>query len=146
MQPHNGANPAHRVNGGRAWKFVGTGKRDEQTSKPQQSVTQAVSAEITGDDTCTALGMTVRAAAPVLTMCRKLLAAGYDPTLRLECYRGHVLALTVASIGQAARLEVNGDGTGFRPYRRPDAAPPVRNSRPVLVQVPLRPAERGGAP
>jgi hypothetical protein len=90
--------------------------------------------------------MTVRAAAPVLTMCRKLLAAGHDPALRLECYRGHVLALTVASIGQAARLEVNGDGTGFRPYRRPDAAPPVRKSYAIRPRVSPRPAERGGAP
>ena len=38
-----------------------------------------IRATITGFDRCDAEGHTVRAAAPVLAMCRELLAAGYDP-------------------------------------------------------------------
>ena len=40
-----------------------------------------------------------------------------------------MLCLVVRSIGQAAALEINGDGTGFRPRRQPDAAPPMRLKR-----------------
>jgi hypothetical protein len=34
-------------------------------------------------------------------------------------YRGDTLCLRVNSIGRAARLEVNGEGTGFRPRPQP---------------------------
>jgi hypothetical protein len=73
----------------------------------------AIRAELTGNQ-CSALGVTARAAAPVLALCRKLVAAGHDPALPLEAYRGDVLSLRVRSIGEAAGLEINGDGTGFR--------------------------------
>ena len=51
--------------------------------------------------------------------------AGHDPGLSLEAWRNHTLCLRVRSIGEAAGLELNGDGTGFRPIRKPDAAPPI---------------------
>jgi hypothetical protein len=89
-----------------------------------------IRAEIVGDDTCSALGVTVRAYAPVLSLCRKLVEAGHDPRLPLHAYRGGVLALRVCSIGEAADLEIGGEGTGFRPARKPDAAPPVRGNEP----------------
>jgi hypothetical protein len=61
-----------------------------------------------------ALAVTAHAAAPVLALCRKLVAAEHDPALPLEAYRGDVLCLRVRSIGKAAGLEINGEGTGFR--------------------------------
>jgi hypothetical protein len=63
-------------------------------------------ATIIGSDTCTAEGITVRAAAPVLAMCRKLIEAGYDPALPLHAYRGDVLCLKIKSIGEGAKWTV----------------------------------------
>ena len=51
--------------------------------------------------------------------------AGHDPATPLEAWRNDVLCLRVRSIGEAAGLELNGEGTGFRPIRKPDAAPPI---------------------
>ena len=62
-----------------------------------------------------ALGITATAAAPVLALCRKLVAAGFDPNTPLEAYRDrNLLALKVRSIGEGARLAVAGNGVGFR--------------------------------
>jgi hypothetical protein len=65
-----------------------------------------IRARITGSD-CEADGVTVRAAAPVLALCRKLLAAGYDPDRPLHAYRGDVLALKARSIREGAKLTVD---------------------------------------
>jgi hypothetical protein len=43
----------------------------------------------------------------------------------MECYRDGVLALRIRAFGEAAALELNGEGTGFRGRRQPDAAPPI---------------------
>jgi hypothetical protein len=93
-----------------------------------------IRADLSGSTICTAAGITVDVSSPVLAMCRKLTAAGYDPTLRLECYRGDVLALTVRSIGEGARLEVNSGGTGFVAARAVRAAPPVRLKHPAGIR------------
>ena len=90
-------------------------------------------AELIGSDRCIATGIDVQAASPVLTMCRRLLEAGFDPALSLECYRNDVLALTVASIGHGAGLEINGHGTGFRPFREGGTASLVPKSNEVEV-------------
>jgi hypothetical protein len=98
-----------------------------------------IRAEIIGSDRCDAEGHTVRAAAPVLAMCRKLLTAGYDPNRPLNAYRGNVLALRVCPIGEGAKLMVEDGPSGphFRPYRGREttaAASLVRYSeRPVSV-------------
>jgi hypothetical protein len=47
-----------------------------------------VRAQLLGDHTCSALGYTVSSSAPVLALCRKLVAAGHDPSLPLEAWRG----------------------------------------------------------
>ena len=55
-----------------------------------------------------------------------LIDAGYDPTTPLHCYRGETLCLIVASIGEAATLEPNSNGTGFVRWRaRVRAASPI---------------------
>ena len=71
-------------------------------------------AEITGDDRATCNGLEAQHNAPVLALCRKLIAAGHDPVTALEAYRGDVLCLRVRSIGEAARLTVEETGTGPR--------------------------------
>ena len=93
-----------------------------------------IHADLTGN-TCTALGITARGAAPVLALCRVLVAAGHDPSRPLHAYRGDVLALRVRSIGEGARLTVEDNRFGtpvLRRWRNRDAgvgsAPPVRRS------------------
>jgi hypothetical protein len=80
-------------------------------------------AQLSGDDTCTAAGLTARSISPVLALCRMLIEAGHDPAMPLHVYRGDVLALTIRSIGEAAALQVNPRGTGFRLPCEGGAAP-----------------------
>jgi hypothetical protein len=87
-------------------------------------------AELDGSTVCTAVGITARGTAPVLALCRQLLAAGLAPDRAVEVFRGATLALRVRSIGAAAKLAVEECSDGrprFRPYRpHPSAgAPPI---------------------
>lgn len=104
-----------------------------------------IRAKIIGDHTCAAEGVTAHGASPVLQLSRLLVNAVFDPAAPLEAYRGDVLCLRVRAIGEAAGLEINSNGTGFVRHRAVRAAPPVRKSRPVLVQVTPRLASKGGA-
>ena len=52
-----------------------------------------IRAELIGSDACAALGITMRATAPVLALCDRLVAIGLDPSLPLEVWRGPVLCL-----------------------------------------------------
>jgi hypothetical protein len=72
-----------------------------------------VRVQLLGDHTCSALGITVSSGTPVLALCRKLVAAGHDPSLPLEAWRGDKLCLRIRSIGEGAQLEVMGNGVGF---------------------------------
>ena len=90
--------------------------------------TQVIRAELIGTDTCSAVGITVCVGTPVLTLCRRLIAVGYNAATPLLVYRGEVLALTIRSIGQAARLEINAKATGFIRHRAVRTAPPVRRN------------------
>jgi hypothetical protein len=72
-----------------------------------------------GSDRCCALGIGVTGHAPVLGLCRALIAAGHDPDRALHVYRGKMLALLVRSICEGARLRVATHGIGFE--RLPDA-------------------------
>jgi hypothetical protein len=54
----------------------------------------------------------------VLALCRLLCAAGYDPALALEAYRGAVLCLRVRHIGIAAALTVDDGPNGTPRFRR----------------------------
>jgi hypothetical protein len=85
-----------------------------------------VRCELNGTGTAVATGITVKSTTPVLTLCRRALAAGLDPNLPMEVFRGDTLALRIRSIGEAAGLEIRGDGVGFRPAAGLGTAPPVR--------------------
>ena len=107
----------------------------------------AIRVELTGSDTCTAAGLTVHARAPVLTMCREMLAAGLDPDRALDVYRNGVLALRIRAIGEAATFDVRDDNRGtprFVRYRPGPAerarsacggAPPVRQTETPASRV-----------
>jgi hypothetical protein len=96
------------IGGGPAFRHVG--------APPAARV--FIRAELTACNTCTALGISVRAAAPVLAICRSLVAAGHDPHKQLRAYRGDVLCLTVRSIGEGAGLTVADDRLGRPKFRR----------------------------
>jgi hypothetical protein len=89
-----------------------------------------IKAELSNTDTATAEGITVHSSSPVLALCRKLIEAGFNPATPMEVYRGKTLCLKARSIGEAAGLQINANGTGFEPFksRRKDrAAPPTRS-------------------
>jgi hypothetical protein len=107
------------------------------------SKTASVRAELFGSDGCSAVGITVSATSPVLALCRRLIAAGYDPGLPLEAWRGSVLCLRVRSIGEAAQLRVATHGGGFEHLRGCaagcTAASPVRETAARLCPTTGRP-------
>ena len=86
------------------------GKNKRKASGLQEALTQIpINATLTGSDCCEALEITARGHAPVLALCRALLAAGHDARRPLHAYRGDVLALKVCSIGEGAKLIVKKD-------------------------------------
>lgn len=80
---------------------------------PPFAQSETIRAELIGNDQCEANGIAVRESAPVLALCRRLIAAGYNSRARLEAWRGETLALCVRSIGEGARLRVASNGVGF---------------------------------
>jgi hypothetical protein len=71
-----------------------------------------IRATLIGSDRCEANGLSARGYLPVLELCRGLVAAGYNPALPLEAWRGNILCLRVRSIGEGARLTVADDRHG----------------------------------
>jgi hypothetical protein len=98
--------------------------RDPQGA-PQPDVIRAT---LSGDDIATALGITTQSSAPVLALCRQLVAAGHDPATPMHAYRGDTLALKIRSIGEAARLRIGSHGVGFEADPGCGARPPMRLS------------------
>jgi hypothetical protein len=84
-----------------------------------------IRAELTGDDTCSALGVTIKSSSPVLALCGKLVDAGHSPATPLDAWRGNVLCLRIRFIGEAARLEVGSGGTGFIGRRETRRGAPI---------------------
>jgi hypothetical protein len=105
-----------------AWSHL-SGNRTKVVRKPD-----TIRAELTGRETAEACDVVANGSSPVLALCRKLVDHGYDPATPLEAYRGDILCLGVRSIGEAAGLEINGAGNGFRRMREPDAASLVRQT------------------
>jgi hypothetical protein len=107
-------------------------------SQNKRTVQAAIRAELAGSDTCTAPGLTVRGASPILEMCRRLIEAGHAPDRPLHCYRGDGLVLSVSSIAIGAQLRVRGNGAGFEiiPTATCPTAPPVRATASVAIRMP----------
>jgi hypothetical protein len=143
MRCRIGAGAAHRDDDADARKIDQLGGTVDflATLKFTTSQACAIRAELIGDDTCTAAGMSVRAEAPVLALCRKLLGAGFDPNTPLQVYRADTLCLTVASIAAGARLAVKTGGNGapifvFKSAPGGAAAPLVRSKASAHVRQP----------
>jgi hypothetical protein len=92
-------------------------------------------AELSGGgaaSTATAAGITVQADAPVLALCRRLLAAGHDPATALEAYRGSNLCLRLRSIGESGLTPLRpGFALIASAERRREPAPLPRRPWPV---------------
>jgi hypothetical protein len=102
------------------------GAHPVNSQKPHPSL--AVRAELIGSSTAIAFGIVGHGNAPVLDLCRKLVEAGFDPDLPLTAFRGATLCLRIRSIGEAAGLEINGHGSGFKRRGSGGIAPPVRQN------------------
>jgi hypothetical protein len=74
------------------------------TSRSEQP--PIITAHLTGSHHCEALGIVATGNAPVLNLCRSLLAAGLNPDQALHVYRAGTLALQVKSLRAGARLAV----------------------------------------
>ena len=92
-------------------------------------------ADLSNDDVCEALGITIHSPSPLLDLCRALVEAGCDPATPLEAYRGDVLCLRVRSIGEAAKLKIGSDGAGFKPVPEPVTASPVASQHKAARRV-----------
>jgi hypothetical protein len=88
-------------------------KVEDALTARRKASTNPIEAELNGGDSCQGYGITTRSSSPVLSLCRKLNEAGYDPSRPLHVYRGKVLALIVRTIGEGARLRVSPHGFGF---------------------------------
>jgi hypothetical protein len=95
-----------------------------------------IRAVLAGSDRCAAEGMTLRANAPVLAMCRALIQAGFDPATPLHAYRGDTLCLTVTSIGWGARHTVREDERVGPFLRRWTPFPMPRGDRRLVISDP----------
>ena len=100
--------------------------------------TQAtIRAELIGSDQCTAGEITACGPAPILKLCRSLIAAGVDPNTPLVAYRGDVACIIVNSIGEAAGLTVDENGprlAKWKPFLSSAVSPPMRqNGKPATT-------------
>jgi hypothetical protein len=87
-----------------------------------QSMTEPIRAEIIRSNQCVSEGYSIKASAPVLAMCRRLLEAGVDPATPLHAYRDNDLCLAVSSIGWGAKHTVADNRFGtpvLQRYREP---------------------------
>jgi hypothetical protein len=101
-----------------------------------------IAAQLSGTDVASALGITARGHAPVLALCRKLLAAGFDPARPVLVHRGETLCVIVRTIREGAKLTVEDRPGGGKPPRfirhrpmpdRAEGSPPVRQNRSALT-------------
>ena len=93
-------------------------------------------AQFIKSDRCTAEGLEVRANAPGLAMCRKLIEAGYDPNRPLHCFRGEEIAMTISSIGYGAEYSVSEPSTGSGVRLVPYSEGPKKSGAASRIEFP----------
>lgn len=97
----------------------GQGRVVLETNLKQNFRRAPIYAKLIGSNRCEAEGITARGSAPVLALCRKLVAAGHDPGTPLEAWRGPTLCLRIRSLGEGAKFTVRTAGNG-RPIFAPE--------------------------
>jgi hypothetical protein len=129
----------------RGHKVYASLTRRKRPAQPRRAL-DPIRAELIGTNSATAPQMVVTSAAPILGLCRQLVAGGHDPATPLEAYRGDTLCVRIRSIGQTAQLEPSPSGVGFvRRHSRLRAGPPVAPTasagHPVPASHPRAPTE-----
>jgi hypothetical protein len=119
---------------GDAKKTNGKRDPDNRDNLGEGSAQIPIRATLIGSNCCEALGITERGYAPVLDLCRALVAAGHDPRRPLHAHRGNALALIIRSIGDAAQLRIATHGVGFERIPGCTGSPPVRQSGPTIAR------------
>jgi hypothetical protein len=76
-----------------------------ESSRKRADVTIIIE-QLSGSDTCSAEGIAVKAKAPIFALCRRLVAAGFNPAASLFAYRGDTMCVRARSIGEAAMFTV----------------------------------------
>ena len=76
MLAKNSADSAPAASKCRVWEIDQLGGEVNFLATPLLKPPQAIRAELIGSDLCTAAGYVARGTAPILAMCRKLVAAG----------------------------------------------------------------------
>jgi len=114
--------------GSGAQRCAQTGEREHRTDSRPHTKPQPVRADLVGADTAVAAGITATGHAPLLTLCRRLVEAGHDPSTPLEAYRGTTLCLRARSIGAGARLTVREGPDGKPRFATHRPAPDGRQS------------------
>jgi hypothetical protein len=109
-------------------------KTSPPVESPKYSVRFPIRATLIGSDHCEALGITGQGSAPVLALCRALVAAGHDTRRPLHVHRRETLALVVGSIGDGAKLRVATHGIGFERIAKCTGGPPARQIAPTIVR------------
>jgi hypothetical protein len=71
------------------------GKVFSKTNRQKRFAQAPIRAELFGSNGCEAGGLIARGYAPVLELCRELVAAGYDSASPLEAWRGNTLCLRI---------------------------------------------------
>jgi hypothetical protein len=123
----------------------------EASSKPLFAQA-TICVELIGSNCCEAEGVIARGRAPVLELCRELLAAGFSPGRRLEAWRGDTRYIRVRSIGEGAHRTVADDRHGTPRLRRRQGRPPGYVGASPVAQIPkgiaapARQASWGAAP
>jgi hypothetical protein len=111
---------------------------------PRGRAGPVIRAEIVGADQCHAEGHRVRGAAPVLAICRKLIAAGLNPDRPLHAYRNTNLCLVIRCIGEAAQFVVDKRRMAlahWKPLSCAEVSPRIAPFEPAASSTPA-----GGAP
>jgi hypothetical protein len=117
-----------------------------ETNRQQRLPQAPICAKLVDSDRCEAEGIIACAYAPVLALCRQLVAAGFNRTSPLEAWRGETLCLRVRSIGEGARLTVADDRHGTprvrRQHKRPQGyvagSPVAQNANGREVAIPAQ--------
>jgi hypothetical protein len=109
-------------------------KTDRQIGQLKNPAQIPICATLVGSGRCAAFGVTGCGSAPILALCRALVAAGHDPHRPLHVYRDGSLALVVRSIGEGALLRIATHGVGFERIPKCTGGPPARQIAPTRVR------------
>jgi hypothetical protein len=111
------------------------GKVFSETKRQNRFAQASIRATLSVSNSCEANDLTARGYAPVLDLCRQLLAAGYDPASPLEAWRGEILCLCIRSIGEGAWLTVGDDRHGTLRLRRRQGGPQGYVASPPVAEI-----------